>query len=93
MAKERNGSIIKWIAILVGFALAAAGWVYSLGVQGEQLKNNGRADEAYHPQVPMLDTRVTRVEENIKSINQNFADFQRQAIENQKEILRALARP
>lgn len=93
MAKERNGSIVKWIAILIGFALAAAGWVYSLGVQGEQLKANGKADEVVHPQVPILDTRVTRMEENVKSINQNIAEqktLQTRILDKQDEILREL---
>jgi len=91
----RNGNIVKWVAIFIGLAMAAAGWVYSLGVQGEKLKSNCADDAKVHQQVPVLDTRVTRVEENVKSINQNIAEqktMQQQILNKQDQILWELQR-
>jgi hypothetical protein len=96
MAKSGNGNIVKWIAILVTAGFVIAGWIYSLGVQGEQLKANCKSDDIVHPQVPIIDTRVTRVEENVKSINQNISEqktMQQQILNKQEEILWELQRP
>ncbi len=93
MAKAGSSNLAKWAAIIIGLIMAVTGWVYSLGVQGEQLKTNCKADDIYHPQVPILDTRVTRVEENVKSINQNMAEqknLQNKILDKQDEILREL---
>ncbi len=93
MAKSGSSNLAKWAAIIIGLIMAVTGWVYSLGVQGEQLKTNCKADEDYHPQIPILDTRVTRVEENVKSIKENLTEqklIQKEILGKQDEILREL---
>ena len=95
MAKTGNGNIVKWVGIILSIILAAAGLIYSFGVQGEQLKANCKADDAIHPQVPILDNRVTRVEVNVENINKNIAEqktMQQQILIKQDQILLELTK-
>lgn len=94
MAK-RNGNMAKWIAIIITLLFAAVGWIYSMGVQGNQLDNNCKSDDLYHPQIPVIDNRVTKVEVKIENIDKNMMEqktMQQQILNKQEEILWELTR-
>ena len=95
MATGRNGNIMKWITIIITLALVVLGWAYTLGIQRERLETNCGEDAKVHPQVPIIDTRVTRVEENVKAIDRNMAEqktMQQQILNKQDQILWELQR-
>ena len=96
MATGRNGTwiwkVVELAAVLLLAGLAA---MTGYGRLGEKIENNCLDDGKVHPQVSILDTRVTRVEENVKSINQNVAEqktMQQQILNKQDQILWELQR-
>lgn len=96
MAKEThqqisNGSIVRWIGIVVAISLTVAGWVYTLGVNGERLKANLIADATVHPKIVENRESIIAIQKDIDNIQQDMtrqAAVQQQILDKQDQILR-----
>lgn len=94
MAKERNGTWIWEVAKLLAILLlAAAAALAGYGGLRQKIDTVSSDNDKVHQEVPKLDIRVTRVEENVKSIKENLTEqklIQKEILGKQDEILREL---
>lgn len=76
MTKERNGTIVKWLAIL-GIAGLLGGWIWQAAIQSGALEANTRDDAEIHPKVLENREDILIIQSDLRYIRKGVDDIQR----------------